>query len=381
MSRYLSVIIKPTLSCDMHCRHCYHSPEEMSSGARISFDRLERLFRLLSKEYDSVWFIWHGGEPLSLPISFYKKALDLQESIFGPHRFGNTIQTNGRNLDRRFVKFCKEKQISIGISHDGPCNQVLRPSNDNVEKQIIDMTERERVFSVSSSISRETQDRQVDIYRHFRDIGSAVSINPVLPLGCTACHPELVPEPEAYIKSSIEVFDEWFNDPDTKVPLFPHYLYVLSALGDPQGSDCAHSSCLTKWLCMYPNGDLYPCAKPCPGSMRMGNIDSVGSIADAFRSEGFADILRGTIVRREKCRSCEIFDYCQGGCSIDALAEGGIENNGNMSCIVFREVFTHVKKAVEGIIAEKKDLTAYNSFVRDAVLGKLVNPALDRYVG
>lgn len=381
MSRSLSVIIKPTLSCDMRCRHCYHSPEELSSGARISFDRLERLFRMLNTEYDSVWFIWHGGEPLSMPISFYKKVLDMQQSIFGPVRFGNTIQTNGRNLDNKFIKFCREKQITLGISNEGPCNSVLRPGSDDVGRRIADMSERERVFSVSSTISREIQDRQIDIYRHFRDIGSAVSINPVLPLGCTACHPELVPEPEAYIRASIEVFDEWLNDPETRVQLFPHYLYVLSALGDPQGSDCAHSSCLTKWLCMYPNGDLYPCAKPCPQSMRMGNIDSVSSIADAFRSEGFANILTGTIVRREKCKSCGIFDFCQGGCSIDAMAEGGIEDNGNMSCRVFREVFTHVKESVDSIIAEKKDLTAYNAFVRDAVLGKLVNPALERYVG
>lgn len=380
MSRFLSVVIKPTLACDMGCRHCYHSPEEMSSGARISFDRLERLFNLLNREYDSVWFIWHGGEPLNLPISFYRKVLDMQKRIFGPLRYGNTIQTNGVALDRKFIKFCKDNEVNIGISHEGPCNALLRPDGDAVEKRIVEMSDKERVFSVSSTVSRGAQDRQAEIYRHFRDIGTAVSINPVVPLGCTASHPELVPDPEAYIKSSIEAFDEWFNDPAVRVPLIPHYLYVLSALGDPQGSDCAHSSCLTKWLCMYPNGDLYPCAKPCPGSMRLGNIDDIGSIADAFRSEGFANILRGTIARREKCKSCELFNFCQGGCSIDAMAENGLEENGGSSCRIYREVFGHVKKCVDSIIAEKKDLTAYNAYVRDAVLGKLVNPEQDRYL-
>ncbi|MCQ2079799.1 MAG: radical SAM protein [archaeon] len=376
MSRFLSVVIKPSLACSMGCRHCYHTPEELSSEARISFDRLERLFNMLSREYDSVWFIWHGGEPLQLPFSFYKKVLEMQERIFGPMRYGNTIQTNGSGLDRKFIKFCKEKQINIGISHEGPYTDLLRSNGKKTEELIVDMSEKERVFSVNSTISRETQDRQREIYEHFRDIGSAVSLSPVLPVGCTACHRELVPDPDAYIKSSIEAFDAWLNDPYTRIPLVPHYLYVLSALGNPQGSDCAHSSCLTKWLCMYPNGDLYPCAKPCPSSMRLCNIDDVKSISEAFRTSGFVNILQGTIVRREKCKNCDVFEFCQGGCSIDALNDGGIENNGGDSCRIYREIFTHVKRCLDEIITEKRDLSRYNSFVRDAILGKLVNPAL-----
>ena len=77
MSRFLSVVIKPTLACNMVCRHCYHSAEELSSSARISFERLEHLFSAVSKEYDSVWFVWHGGEPLSLPFSFFRKAIEM----------------------------------------------------------------------------------------------------------------------------------------------------------------------------------------------------------------------------------------------------------------------------------------------------------------
>ncbi len=377
MSRFLSVVIKPTLACNMACRHCYHSAEELSSSARISFERLEHLFSAVSKEYDSVWFVWYGGEPLSLPFSFFKKAIEIQDKYLGPNRCGNTVQTNGMALDRKFLNFCKEHQINIGVSHEGPYDDVLRSHGAEVESSLRKMADRERVFSVNATVCRETQDKQAEIYRHFRDMGSSVSLMPVLPIGCAACHKELVPEPDAYIKSSIEAFDEWFNDPEARVPLAPHYLYVLAAAGNPQMSDCAHSSCLTKWLCMYPNGDLYPCAKPCPENMRLGNIDDVKSISDLFRTPGFVNILQGTIVRRQKCQSCDVYDFCQGGCSIDAYYETGLENNGGDSCRIYREVFSHVKKCVDEVISEKKDLSNYNAFVRDAILGRLVNPALN----
>ncbi len=379
MSRLISVIIKPTLACGMACKHCYHSSDELSQKDCISSERLERLFRLLSREYDSVWFVWHGGEPLSLPFSFYKNAIELEKKCFGPNRYGNTIQTNGQGLNRRFVKFCKDHEINLGISHEGPYDDILRQNGEKIESLIVEMSEGERVFSVNSTISRETQDKQVEIFEHFRDLGAAVSLSPVLPVGCTACHSELVPDPEAYINSSIEAFDKWFDDPDCRTPLVPHFLYVLSALGNPQFSDCSHTSCLTKWLCVYPNGDLYPCAKPCPPAMKLGNIDEISSISEVFRCEAFGEILKGTIIRRQKCQSCAIFNYCQGGCTIDAFYESGIENNDGDSCRIYREIFTYVKKRVDEIIDGRKDLSAYNPFVRDAILGKIVNPALSNY--
>lgn len=379
MSRFISVIIKPTLACNMDCRHCYHTPEERSSGGRISFDRLDRLFSMVSREYDGAWFVWHGGEPLTLPLSFYKKAIELEEKHFGVAKVGNTIQTNGLALDDRFAKFCRDKMINIGISHEGPYDSILRPDADKVDKVIHRMVGKERVFVVGSTVSRECQSCQRQIYEHFNGMGAGVSLSPVIRAGCAARHPELVPDPDEYIRSSIEAFDEWLNDPDCKVPLAPHYLYVLTALGDPQPSDCAHTSCLTKWVCVYPNGDLYPCGKGCPPEMRLCNIDEIKNLSDAFRTPAFADILRATIARREKCAGCEVYDYCQGGCSVDAYYQGGMENNGGDACRVYRAVFSHVKREIDSIISEKKDLSRYNSMVRDAVLGKLVNPMMGTF--
>ena len=377
MDRALSVIVKPTLHCGMGCSHCYHSPDELSSKEVISFERLEKLFEMASRDYQSVWFIWHGGEPLELPFSFWKKAMELQDRYFGEHRVGNTIQTNGVNLDRRTIDYCRKRMINIGVSHEGPCDGILRKDCAKVDSMIRKMSAGERVFSVSSTIPAGAEGRQKEIYDYFSDIGTAVSMVPVIPAGCATGRKDLVPDTDLFIKSSIEAFDAWLNDRDAKMPLSPHFFYVLSALGDPQPADCAHNSCLTRWICVYPNGDVYPCGKACPESMRMGNIDDFQSIPDMFRTDGFARILEGSIARREKCASCPVFDFCQGGCSIDAYWEGDINGNGNPSCRIFREVFTHVKAEVDSIISEEKDLSRYNRFVRDAVLGKLTNPVMN----
>jgi len=378
MRPFISVIIKPTLECNIGCRHCYHLPEERTSE-KMSVDLLDRLFGMLSKEFESVWIIWHGGEPMLMPYGFYKEALDIQERYFGKnsHRVGNTIQTNGTLLDKRFINLCKEKMVNIGVSFEGPYNDVLRERTETVKENLEYMRRKERVFSVSSTISSATASKQKEIYEHFRTKNMAISFIPVIPAGCAA-NGDMIPDADIYIRSSIECFDRWLFDRDAEIPLVPHYLYVLNALGEPAESDCAHSSCLTKWICVYPNGDLYPCGKGCPSEFKLGNLSQFSFVSDAFRTEGFERMIRGAVERRNKCmEECNLYKYCNGGCSIDAYYENGSSNNGGDSCRIFKEVFGHVLSSVEKIIETRPDLSQYNKFVRDAVLGKLVNPKIN----
>jgi len=378
MRPYVSVVIKPTLECNIHCKHCYHTPSERVRD-RISLDMVDRLFRLLSEEYEAVWFIWHGGEPLLLSKKFYQDAISLQEKYFGKdsHRVGNTIQTNGILLDKGFMSFCREKKINVGVSHEGPCNDILREGTERSENNLKMISKKEHVFSVSSTISSGTELEQTRLYEYFRDNGMSVSFSPVIPAGCASLNPELVPNADNYIRSSIETFDKWLFDKDTDIPLIPHYLYILNALGEPTESDCAHTSCLTKWLCVYPNGDIYPCAKGCPEEYKLSNLKDIETISEVFLSKGFVEILKGTIERREKCKQeCDLFDFCNGGCSMDAYHECGITNIGGDSCRIFKAVFGHIRDTMEQIENERPDLSVYNRFVRDAMLGKLINPRI-----
>ncbi len=372
MKDYLSVVIKPTLYCDTDCRHCYHTPEERVKGS-MSLATVENIMRLVSEEYEAAWFIWHGGEPLTLPLSFYKEAIALEEKYFGKgsFRYGNTIQTNGLGLNRRLMAYCRQKQINIGVSYEGPFNGVLREGD--ASKAIASLSDKDNKYSASATISAETALRQKEIYRYFRGRNTDVSLSPVIPAGCARCG-GLVPDPDDYIRGSIEAFDDWLLDSGSEIPLIPHYLYVLNYLGEPVPSDCAHTSCLTKWICVNPDGTVYPCAKACPPEFRMGNINDAASIAELFRSEGFGNILRGSVERREKCRGCEIYRYCGGGCSMDFYHECGIENNTGDSCRIYREIFAHVAAEIQKILDEKPDMGRYNRFIRDAVIGKLVNP-------
>ena len=63
-----------------------------------------------------VMFTWHGGETLMRPISFYKKALRLQQQYAGGRRIDNCIQTNATMLTEEWCKFFHDNNFLIGVS-------------------------------------------------------------------------------------------------------------------------------------------------------------------------------------------------------------------------------------------------------------------------
>ena len=378
MEQFVTVIVKPTLACDLHCRHCYH-PESDRSDEILDIDTFEKTVKLVKEGFEHSRYIWHGGEPLLAPMSFYKKAFAVQKKYYGKMGCDNTMQTSGSLLNQRFIEFCKSNRVNIGVSYEGGFENGLRPDMDvqHIDSMVQYMADKGHMFLVSATIHGGNVDLMDSIYEKFKRVGASLSFNPVINLGCARENPDLALDPDVYVKNSIELFDKWIHDKDVKVPVIPFFPYIMTVVdGMPNISDCPHASCLGRWICLYPNGDVYPCGKACPKDFRLGNINDVDSIEELFDSDGFANILVGSIERRKKCKSCEIYDYCNGGCSIDAFADGDIESSGGISCRIYKGLMPHIRDVITDILENKPDMNQYNGFVRDAILGKLINPQI-----
>ncbi|MCF0075197.1 GRRM system radical SAM/SPASM domain protein [Dyadobacter sp. CY261] len=73
----------------------------------------------ISKPVD---FLWHLGEPLALPISFYEDAFTLIKEINKEYfvEYSLTFQTNAMLLNESWIDLIKRHQVNIGVSIDGP---------------------------------------------------------------------------------------------------------------------------------------------------------------------------------------------------------------------------------------------------------------------
>jgi uncharacterized protein len=82
----LYVMVKPVnASCNLSCDYCYYLEKEkiyQNVPKRIMNDALLEKFieeYINSQTMPQVLFTWHGGEPLLRPLSFYKKAVEIQK--------------------------------------------------------------------------------------------------------------------------------------------------------------------------------------------------------------------------------------------------------------------------------------------------------------
>jgi uncharacterized protein len=157
------LVIQPTPFCNIACKYCYLP--NRTSKAVVSRATLRNLF---SKVFESGWFgdalsvVWHAGEPMVLPIGFYREAFLLVEELRPPQlQVVHSFQTNGTLIDEEWCRFFTESQINLGVSIDGPrhfhdCNRLTRSGRGTFDRTIagIRMLRRHRVpFHVISVLT------------------------------------------------------------------------------------------------------------------------------------------------------------------------------------------------------------------------------------
>lgn len=78
MNQRINVMIIPTNFCNMDCVYCFHNSHN-KNAQRMSLETLDKIMSVIIPSYEQITFIWHGGEPLSMGINFYKKVLEYEK--------------------------------------------------------------------------------------------------------------------------------------------------------------------------------------------------------------------------------------------------------------------------------------------------------------
>ena len=116
------VVVQPTAFCNINCTYCY-LPDRNNKHV-IAQSTVTRLF---SEIFASGWtcpeitVVWHAGEPLAVPVSFYREAFAAiermrPESVIVKHSF----QTNGMLIGAEWCRLFLEWNVGVGVSIDGP---------------------------------------------------------------------------------------------------------------------------------------------------------------------------------------------------------------------------------------------------------------------
>ena len=114
------LVVQPTPFCNIDCRYCYL--QDRNSKAVVAPQTLVNLF---SQAFASGWVqdcltvVWHAGEPMVLPIGFYRNAFRMIDRLKPAGlSVAHSFQTNGTLIDEAWCAFFAEERVDVGVSVD-----------------------------------------------------------------------------------------------------------------------------------------------------------------------------------------------------------------------------------------------------------------------
>jgi uncharacterized protein len=120
------VVIQSTSFCNLNCDYCY-LPDRQTKN-QLSLDLIPTIMKtVLESPFIGGDFtiLWHAGEPLALPVSFYDQATYLireaeEKYKTQPIQIFQSLQTNATLINQAWCDCFLRNGIYVGVSLDGP---------------------------------------------------------------------------------------------------------------------------------------------------------------------------------------------------------------------------------------------------------------------
>lgn len=371
-SKPLYVLAKPVgASCNLRCKYCYYLEKShlyRNAPARVMSDELlERFVQeyIQAQTMSQVLFTWHGGEPLMRPLSFYRKAVALQEKYAFGRQIDNTIQTNGTLLTDEWCEFFKEHNWLVGISIDGPQEfhdeyrrtASDKPSWQKVMRGIRLLRKHGVEWNAMAVVNDFNAGYPLEFYHFFKEMGAKyIQFAPVVER--MAAHSDgrhlatLVDQECPVADFSVSpaqwgdflcaIFDEWVRHDvgQTYVEIFDCTL--ANWVGERPGicvyaKECGHAGV------MEFNGDVYSCDHFVFPEYKLGNIRDKTLVEMLYgeQQRQFSCLKHATLPKQ--CRECEWEFACHGECPKNRFVNDRYGNSGlNYLCSGYRHFYEHV---------------------------------------
>lgn len=180
-TRIRTIVLQPTPFCNIRCTYCYLPTRDDVST--MSLDTIETTFRRVFESSfagEQITVIWHAGEPLVLPPSYYETAFTAIERL-RPEGVAirHSFQTNGTLLTKQWCDLIRRWHIGVGVSIDGPremhdANRVTRSGKgtfDQAMRAVRLLQQEEIPFHVISVLSHRALDQPAELHAFYLEHG------------------------------------------------------------------------------------------------------------------------------------------------------------------------------------------------------------------
>jgi uncharacterized protein len=342
MSATRLLVLQATPFCNINCTYCYLP--NRGSRRRMSEDVIRSVGTKIlrsGRTAEMLSVLWHAGEPLVLPPSFYRNAFNiLSELCPSQIKLVHCIQSNAILLTEEWCDFIQEFQIQLGISVDGPqllhdAHRVFRNGSGSFSKTMkaIGLLNRRQIpFHVICVLSRDSLQQPEVLFNFFEEHQiHRVHFNIEEIEGVNRHTSLLFDQSEMQFRRFFEVYWDLIDKRNSN----QHVREIHDTIGFLITQDRPGpfpSELTTPFVCITISAEgristfspeLTSSTHTRSGSFFFGNI-LFDDLTDIEKSMRFQSVLNEINVGINNCKnSCDYFPVCGGGSPSNKLSENG----------------------------------------------------------
>lgn len=359
------LVLQPTSLCNLNCRYCY-VPERTDSVV-MSQEVLESTFKLFfsAKKKGHLDILYHAGEPLTVGINFYQKALDLISKYKSPQlEVSNVIQTNGVLLNKTWIEFLRNNRFKVGISIDGP--EFLHNENRKSWSGIGSYTKTMRGYYLLKEGGLNPGVLTVLTAKHFMypdelfnfyidnkitsvgfNIEEIENVNKISSIAKNTSDVNRVP----YKKFMERIIELWLKHID--IISFREISDLIDVILDKKKDinfsripfEVKNMGIIT----VQKNGDITTYSPEFAGEKSekyknfiIGNVTTLDNLEDILSNSTYLTLKKDLENRKSKCKeTCTYYDFCGSAFASNVYAEtGALDTTESIGCILHRQVLT-----------------------------------------
>lgn len=364
MKDKIDLTIKPTMGCNMKCKHCFNGDAFIKTGM-LDVNIAIELAQKACKEYKIVKIIFHGGEPSLAGLDFYKDFFDSIHSLKKQYNteFDILFTTNGLLLTDEFIDLLNKNNVLINISFDGPYNNILRQQTQKVQEIVFKLRDKGGKFRCFCTLSKDSVLHLREIYEWFKNNRIHFKTLPVEKRGYAKKNDQIIMEPKDLVCQFESVYRHWITDKECQISYstFEEFARLRR--------DLQHRKFwFNRKIALNPDGKLYVFGRPNDANYEIGTPFNVNKLSECFESKGYIQYLETLErIRNSRCGKCQSNRVCGGvNINIAYLYVNDLQLV-DYSCAQSNMLFQKILSVNEDIIRDFQsgNINQYNQYIQN----------------
>lgn len=359
------LVLKVTSRCNLNCTYCYvynkgdttykAQPKRMSDATVEAI--LKRVAHYCRRHrLRHFRFIFHGGEPLLLPPTFYEKFVRQASRLLPSYTQAVfSLQTNGTLLTADWCQQLGDWGFRLGFSLDGPLH--LHDSyrvdfagqgsyHDTIRGLKLAQNHPALPFHPGVLCVIDPTTNPLEVFRHFLSL-QVRFLNFLFPDYTHTSYPWRNAHPATPLADwLLAVFDDWWQLPSQQRPYIPYFQHIiqlilgLASSADEVGRDAHLFLIIDTDGSIEAQDSLKVCAH---GITKEGYNVTTHSLEEALEAPLIQLCAQSHQELPSACRRCPIKEVCGGGFIVHRYHPSNGFDNPSVYCRDLLKLITHIQ--------------------------------------